>query len=401
MSKGKRVSAVIGAGYGDEGKGLLTDSLAWRTAAPVVVRTNGGAQAGHTVTTPDGRRHVFSHIGSGAMAGAATHLSQFFVAHPMFFLRERDEVAALGGNVGVTIDPRASVTTPFDILVNQIVEESRGATRHGSCGMGFGETIERNLRPEVSITVADLAGSRLGLVSKLERTRRSWVGERLSVLGVTVIPERFRTVLEDDDVVRRFIDDCDQFLSAVGIADDRNIPDGAVFEGAQGLLLDQDYGAFPNVTRSNTGLANMVSIAKEADMVTIDAHFVTRAYVTRHGAGPLAHEGHDMSYAKIVDATNIHNDWQGSIRSAPLDLDILSNAIRHDIALADGVSIQPRLTVACLDQLDGGATVFYGGTPRRMSSDALLGAAGLATGLPVSFVSEGITRKHVKAVLPD
>lgn len=398
MTKLKKAMAVIGAAYGDEGKGLMTDRLVAETNAPVVVRTNGGAQAGHTVTTPDGRRHVFSHIGSGAFAGAATHLSRFFVAHPMFFLAERERVLSLGGDVRVSADPRVIVTTPFDILINQIVEENRGAARHGSCGMGFGETIERNLRPDVALSVADLAGSRLGMVSKLERMRRDWVPARLAKLGIVEIPEKFQAILKDDAILRRFLVDCEAFVEAVAIANDADIADGAVFEGAQGLLLDQDYGAFPHVTRSNTGILNMAAVAREAEIDVIEATYTTRAYTTRHGAGPLAHEGDSMDYATIVDPTNIHNDWQGTIRAAPLDLDVLAEAIRHDMARADGVRLRANVAVSCLDQITSGAAVYVGGKQRRFSADALPDAVAAATGLVVSAVSEGPTRADVSDV---
>lgn len=75
--------AVIGAGFGDEGKGLMTDYCCQRPKYTTVVRFNGGAQAGHTVVTPDGRRHVFSHFGSGTLRGAATFLSRFFICNPI------------------------------------------------------------------------------------------------------------------------------------------------------------------------------------------------------------------------------------------------------------------------------------------------------------------------------
>ncbi len=401
MTKTKKALAVIGAAYGDEGKGLMTDRLVAETNAPMVVRTNGGAQAGHTVTTPDGRRHVFSHIGSGAFAGAATHLSRFFVAHPMFFLGERERVLSLGGEVKVSADPRAVVTTPFDILVNQIVEESRGAARHGSCGMGFGETIERNLRADVALSVADLAGSRLGMVSKLERMRRDWVPARLAKLGICEVPDHFKAILKDDAILRRFLDDCEAFVEAVAITNDAEIADGAVFEGAQGLLLDQDYGAFPHVTRSNTGILNMAAVAREAGIDVIEATYATRAYTTRHGAGPLAHEGDSMDYATIVDLTNIHNDWQGTIRAAPLDLDVLAAAIRHDMRRADGVELLASVAVTCLDQLDGGGAVYRGGKGGRVSSDGLVDAVAAAVELPVSAISEGPTRKDVITVGPE
>lgn len=395
MTKLKTALGVIGAAYGDEGKGLMTDYLSAATGAPLVVRTNGGAQAGHTVATLDGKRHVFSHIGSGALAGAATHLSRFFVLNPIFFLGERENVASLGGNVVVSADPRAVVTTPFDILVNQIVEESRGTARHGSCGMGFGETIERNLRQDVSITMADLSASRLGMVSKLERIRRDWVPTRLRTLGIGEIPEQFKDILKDDALLRRFMDDCDAFVDAVKPMSDADIANGAIFEGAQGLLLDQDYGTFPHVTRSNTGILNMAAVAREAGIERIDVTYATRAYTTRHGAGALAHETDDMGYASIFDSTNIHNAWQGTIRAAPLDLVVLSQAIRHDMALADGVDLIGTVAVTCLDQVVSGAVVYEGGEATTVPATTLIARIERASGLVVSAVSEGPTRTSI------
>ncbi|MEJ2125462.1 MAG: adenylosuccinate synthetase, partial [Alphaproteobacteria bacterium] len=132
--------AVIGAAYGDEGKGLITDALvASCGAAATVVRFNGGAQAGHTVTLPDGRRHVFHHIGSGTLAGAPTFLSRFFVANPILLATEIANLAAMGFTPSIAIDPDAPVTTPFDMMINQFAETARGSGRHGSCGLGFGE----------------------------------------------------------------------------------------------------------------------------------------------------------------------------------------------------------------------------------------------------------------------
>ncbi len=75
-----KVIAVIGAGYGDEGKGLMTDYFSSQYDDAVVIRSNGGAQAGHTVVTPEGQRHVFSHFGSGTFNGSPTFLSRHFVA---------------------------------------------------------------------------------------------------------------------------------------------------------------------------------------------------------------------------------------------------------------------------------------------------------------------------------
>src|SRR5262249_8795597 len=109
---------VIGAGYGDEGKGLMTDALAASFGpAATVVRFNGGAQAGHTVTLASGRRHVFHHIGSGTLAGVRTFLSRFFVANPILFGPEIAALKSAGVTPRIMIDPDAPITTPYDMMI--------------------------------------------------------------------------------------------------------------------------------------------------------------------------------------------------------------------------------------------------------------------------------------------
>lgn len=372
--------AVIGAGYGDEGKGVTVDALA-AIEPGIVVRSNGGAQAGHTVVTPGGERHVFHHIGAGAFAGAATQLSQHFVLHPMFFVEERVRVAELGGNVQVGVDPRALVTTPYDIMINQAVEQLRGPARHGSCGFGFGETLERSLRPALRISMQDLRSP--GMRRRLDAIRRDWVPERLRALGID--PKSLTHLLEDDRLIDRFLEDCGTLVAATTVVPDadalRDRP--VIFEAAQGLMLDQDYGAFPHVTRSNTGIVNMVDIAKEAGIERIEAIYATRAYVTRHGAGPLDHDGVDMGAFEIEDPTNEPNDWQGSIRHAPLDVDVLGKAIRHDIARVHGIAVEASLSMTCLDQAKGAVPLHVGGERIETNVEDLLARTLDRLGLPL------------------
>jgi adenylosuccinate synthase len=260
--------AVIGANFGDEGKGLATDALAadlmMRGDDPVVVRSNGGAQAGHTVET-QGRRHVFHHVGSGAFTGARTHLSRFFVAHPMLLLRELEELRPLlPGSPHISIDPRAQVTTPWDVFLNQAIEAARGASRHGSCGVGFGETLER-VSKGVTLTAADLASP--DLADRLIAIRDGWTGARLEALGIADHPEvlRNRDALWSDGLLERFVQDARLFAGLVPARSDAELgSETLLFEGAQGLMLDMDLGVMPHLTRSNTGLRNMLAIAEEA-----------------------------------------------------------------------------------------------------------------------------------------
>lgn len=392
----KTAHAVIGSGYGDEGKGLMTDYLAYREAVPVVVRTNGGAQAGHSVQTPDGRRHVFHHIASGALAGAPTHLSQFFVSHPLFFMRERKTILDLDGNAAVSIDPRSIVTTPYDMMINQVMEKARGGARHGSCGMGFGEAIERSLNEEFALTVGDFEKGADHVRDTLDRIRREWVAERLHRLGVDTLPPLEADLLGSADLVERFIEDCASFWNAISVRDDATLGDGVLFEGAQGLLLDQDYGSFPHVTRSNTGLKNMTAVAREAGISRIDVTYMTRAYATRHGAGPFAHEDVRTPWLSMVDPTNQPNDWQGTIRTAPLDIDAVSAAIKHDLCHAgDGVEVSASIGISCVDQVSERMQVGIGGKLVDIDRARLADVVIAASGVEVSRLSFGPTRADV------
>ena len=393
-----RAIAVIGAGWGDEGKGHLVDALAAvGDEAAVVVRFNGGAQAGHTVRLADERRHVFHHIGAGALAGARTHLSKHFVHHPMLFQTERAAVQALGGCVEVSADPGGAVTTPWDMLVNQAAERARGAGRHGSCGLGFGETIERQAEPAFALTVAELG--RPDLQHRLRALRQSWVPRRLAQLGIEALTPDEAGVLANDDVEAVFLEDCRAFADTVRLAPDAALGEHGrvIFEGAQGLQLDQTIGAFPYVTRSHTGLVNVLNIAREAGLEDVEAVYITRAYATRHGAGPLPGGQDELEAFEVVDPTNMPNPWQGRMRYALLDLDLLGAAIASDarISEAGSVKVHTSLFMTCLDQVRDQAPVRGAGAITRLAPDVLAGDVSSRLGMTLLGESWGPERDRV------
>lgn len=355
----RTAKAVIGANYGDEGKGLMTDyHVAPAGRDGIVVRFNGGAQAGHTVTTPAGVRHVFSHIGSGALAGAATYLGRHFVCHPALFFKEAAmlEAAGLPALPRIFVDDRAPVSTLYDILINQIVERHRGTGRHGSCGMGIGETIERNLDPEFALSVADLRQGAGYLLHRLAAIRDGYVPGRLARLGIPFLDAQAAEWLASDAAMQGYAHAAMHFCRATHAATPSVLADFAhvVFEGAQGLLLDQDRGAFPYVTRSHTGIRNALEVAAEAGIGALDVTYVSRAYLTRHGAGPLANELPDKPYPGIEDPTNVPNEFQGTLRFAHLDLDLVERTIRTDFAdalLCPSIAATLNVAATCLDQV--------------------------------------------------
>ncbi len=385
---------VIGAGYGDEGKGLMTDALAALYGpAATVVRFNGGAQAGHTVALEDGRRHVFHHIGAGTLAGAQTFLSRFFVANPILLGPEIAALTSLGVTPRLMIDAGAPITTPYDMMINQFVERARGDGRHGSCGLGFGETLERHLRPEFRLTAGRLEKDALPFLLAIER---AWVPERLGRLGLWPLSAEDMALLSDDAIVEHWLEDAAAFLGAVTIGDMASLRGAKpiVFEGAQGLLLDQDRGAFPHVTRSNTGLKNVLTLAAEAGIARLGVYYVTRCYATRHGAGPLTHELPGPPQPGAIDTTNVANAWQGALRFGTLDLSILRHAVASDLsdAARGTVAVSHALAVTCLDQVGATTACVDNGRTLKVSPDRLAAMAAHAVGAAALITCHGPSR---------
>ena len=128
---------VLGSAFGDEGKGLTTSFLCSITKNPLVVRFNGGHQAGHTVIH-NGIRHVFSNFGSGTLDNTPTYWSEYCTVDPTGVIREGDSLNEKGIAPNIAFNGNAMVTTPFDIYSNQKRERD---VNHGSVGVGFGTTI--------------------------------------------------------------------------------------------------------------------------------------------------------------------------------------------------------------------------------------------------------------------
>lgn len=325
----KRARVVIGANFGDEGKGVVTDWLC-SEGAGVVVRFNGGAQAGHTVVTPYGERHVFHHFGSGTLLEVPTFLSQHFVCNPILFMKERDELIALGFHPRVYAHPDCLVTTFADMMINQHKEHTRGAKRHGSCGVGVHETMQRSQVRELRITMSDLwnDGKRLE--------------EQLTEICGKYSEFRAGLRIEDQKAIAVFIEGCLAFANCVeplGIGQCEDI----VFEGAQGLMLSQDNKEyFPHVTHSYTGMKNVRKLCAQAGIDDIEIYYVSRTYLTRHGAGPLPGEAAAMSFE---DDTNTLHPFQGKLRFAPLDKNLRA---RID---ADAKGTPHKLVLTHCDQL--------------------------------------------------
>ena len=313
--------AVIGKNFGDEGKGLATDFLCLGGAKNLVVRANGGAQSGHTVETGT-KRFVFHELSSGSFRGADTYWAATY--HPDLYKlsEEIEEFRAVSGFVPrIFVSPEAGITTVLDVLLNMAFETARGAGRHGSCGMGIYETELRE-RAGYKITVGDLINSdETRLINKLSEIRNNYVLKRLNEEKITVAGiGEYGELIEDDNVVINYAKTVYNNLKFVeSVAFEQELfqkYEQVVFENGQGLLLDSECKRFyPNVTGSRTGLANIAQILKNVGEKLDEVLYVSRSYVTRHGAGELPCECAASNIPGLItDVTNLPNEWQGKMR---------------------------------------------------------------------------------------
>jgi adenylosuccinate synthase len=375
----ERATVVIGANYGDEGKGKTVDALCARYGQDTLaIRFSGGANAGHTVELPDGRRHVFGHFGSGTMAGCKTMLSRDFIVNPILFKKERDELKSKGFDPEIWVDPSARVTTPYDVFINQAIERARGNQRHGSCGVGINETVVRSeVRwDDFYVPAADLVAPTV-LASRLEHIAEAYLPERLDELG---IPADLSMLASP----KKFADTMVSAAEGLWLYEEKdasNHKGHVVFEGSQGLGLDEYYGEFPYVTRSRTGLTNVVRIARSLGIEGLDILYLTRAYGTRHGKGPFPEFISGLTYE---DKTNVHNEFQGEVRFGSLDVIGMVRRIKRDLTICRPMNASVGIGISCMDQVS------------EMVTDGVEQMISDFSGLPVAFTSTGPTRDDIQ-----
>ncbi|MDF9717249.1 adenylosuccinate synthetase [Nocardioides sp. ChNu-99] len=315
---------VVGLGFGDEAKGATVDHLCAQGGVSAVVRFSGGAQAAHNVVAGD-LHHTFRQFGSGTLAGVASYLSRHVLVSPEALAAEAEELAALGVEdpLGlVAVSPDALVVTPVHRAANRTREDLRGDARHGSCGLGIGETQWYAL-PETAGDAAirvrdclDPAGLRTKLMALVD------FYAPLLAQGTHEVPS-----------VREMAVDLLEFGDAVAIVPDaaylRSAAEGGslVFEGSQGVLLDEWRGFHPHTTWSTVTPLLAQGLLAEAGLERGEVWGTTRAYATRHGAGPFPTEDPALA-AFLPEPHNGYGEYQGSWRVGQLDLVLLEYAAR-------------------------------------------------------------------------
>ncbi|MCP4896450.1 MAG: adenylosuccinate synthetase [bacterium] len=345
---------VIDLGFGDAGKGATVDFLVRDQRAGLVVRFNGGAQAGHNVVSPTGIHHTFAQFGAGTLVdGTRTLLGPGFILHPGAMLVEESRLREKGIHdafARTVIDARALVISPFQQAACRLRELWRGDNAHGTCGIGIGEAVRDSLEDSGdTIRVVDLGNSHDKLMSQ-QRRIRDQLEEARRLPGDRVEAEW--KVLDDPHYVTKTVElwqDLVQHLRVVAPEQTQKAigqTEVVVFEGAQGVLLDQDRGFHPHTTWSDSTPRGALELLQGhgADVIRLG---VTRSYSVRHGLGPFPTQDFEMSR----DYGEPHNDnhgWQGEFRKGALDTVLL----RYALATCGGVD---GLAVNCMDQISATA----------------------------------------------
>jgi len=354
-----KIHIVQGLGYGDECKGAEVDFLTRTTGARLNVRF-GGPQAIHNVITPGGRHHAFNQFGSGSFVdGVRTHLSQIMPVNPLNLMREAEGLEKHGvpdPMSRLTIDERCLMVTPIHVTNNRMRELARGQSRHGSVGKGVGEAVAwAEEYPENTLHISDLNDTRL-LRSKLY-----WFWVRMSDQAreiacqhsdnpeIQQLYEELKSIAGLQGLTQSYNQFADEYSDCIVGSDHlstliRGESDPIIFEGSQGALLDPNIGFWPHVTKVPvTATAALELIGDTVDRSEIEVVGVTRAYTTRHGAGPFVTESGRLTEL-LPPINNTDNMFQEHLRVGCLD----RVALRYAIEMSGGVDM---ISLTCADKI--------------------------------------------------
>lgn len=361
MNANQRSIIVAGLGFGDEGKGSVVDFLVRHFSAKTVIRYNGGAQAAHNVAADDGRHHTFAQFGSGAFAeGVKTHLSDYMLINPLNMVKEENHLAEIGikdAFLRTVISEKAIIITPFHVAVNRLAELSRGENKEGTCGFGVGQALRDFLAHGDKTIISKDLKDRVLLKEKLrfiQQLKLAWLKSLPKENIGNALAQREINALKNNGAIDWLADKYSSFsqeanISSGGLFED--LDNGtAIFEGAQGVLLDPEIGFYPYATSTRTTFKNAEKLLKRNDCGgKIIRLGVLRAYSTRHGAGPFVAEDKYLA-AKIPDWHNGDNPWQGAFRIGWFDLVAAKYAL-ESTGKIDG------LALTNLDRLNGFAKI--------------------------------------------
>lgn len=298
----RKADILLGLQWGDEGKGKMVDVLTPKY--DVVARFQGGPNAGHTLEF-NGQKYVLRSIPSGIFQGGKTNLiGNGVVLDPVLFRKEVEELSASGHNVQehLLISKKAHLILPTHRLLDQANEAAKGKAKIGTTGKGIGPTytdkISRN-----GLRVGDILE---GFEAKYRQARDRHI-EMINGLNASAVAKGGTAVsMEGLEALEKEWMEAIAFLRGFQLVDSEHFVNKALqadksilCEGAQGSLLDIDFGSYPFVTSSNTVCAGACTGLGIAPSKVGEVYGIFKAYCTRVGAGPFPTELFDETGAKI------------------------------------------------------------------------------------------------------
>ncbi|MGI8696551.1 MAG: adenylosuccinate synthase [Mycobacteriales bacterium] len=275
---------IIGAQWGDEGKGKVTDALGGRS--DLVVRYQGGNNAGHTVVTPCGEKFALRLIPSGILTAETTVIGNGVVVDPAALFEELDELQARGVDIaGLVISANAHLVMPHHRALDKVTERYLGKAKIGTTGRGIGPAYGDKVA-RIGIRMQDLLDEKI-LRDKLDAA----LHEKNQIL----VKLYNRTALHADAIYAEYLGYAEKLAPRIrdtGLLINRALDAGklVVFEGSQATMLDVDHGTYPFVTSSNP-TAGGACIGAGIGPNRLDRIVgIVKAYTTRVGSGPFPTE---------------------------------------------------------------------------------------------------------------
>ncbi|MDI6400991.1 adenylosuccinate synthase [Balneolaceae bacterium ANBcel3] len=338
------VRIVIGAQWGDEGKGKIVDLLSNKT--DIVARYQGGANAGHTLHF-DGQKHVLHLIPSGIFHDNTTCIIGNGVVIDPFKLLEEIELAKKSGvkpEGRLIVSETAHVILPYHKVLDQVGESALGEGKIGTTGRGIGPAYVHKIS-RVGIRIMDLLDA--DVLRKKMEVNLAEINQQLAYFKEKplALDEMVDEVLSAAEKLRPFIGNTTHFIHDA-IDEGKNI----LLEGAQGALLDIDHGTYPFVTSSSPTAGGACCGSGIPPTAINKVMGITKAYCTRVGNGPFPTELHDDDGEELRKAGNEFGSTTGRPRRCGwVDLVALKYACK-----INGVN---ELVITKLDVLDGFETV--------------------------------------------
>lgn len=338
-----KVDVLLGLQWGDEGKGKVVDVLTPRY--DVVARFQGGPNAGHTLEF-DGHKYVLRSIPSGVFQnGSLNIIGNGVVLDPVLFMQEAKELERSGIDLRkvLKISRKAHLIMPTHRLLDAAGEKAKGKAKIGTTGKGIGPTYT----DKISRNGLRLGDTELDFEERYKRARDRHVEMlKAAEADLTQLPELEKTWFEAVGYLKTFdIVDSEHLINRM-LRDNKKV----LCEGAQGTMLDVDFGSYPFVTSSNTVTAGACTGLGVAPRNIGDVFGIFKAYCTRVGAGPFPTELHDETGARIRDIGHEYGAVTGRERRCGwIDLVALRYAI-----MINGVT---KLIMMKSDVLDDFATI--------------------------------------------